>query len=52
MKAIRFHLINLPGRVMEHAREPIVRLVGTHPSFEVMLKARERTMEIGHGPSG
>ena len=48
MKAIRFHLINLPGRVMEHARELIVRLAGNQPSFDVLLKARTRIMELGY----
>jgi hypothetical protein len=50
MKAIRFHLINLPGRVMEHAREHIVRLAGDHPSFRELLKARMRIMELGCAP--
>jgi hypothetical protein len=52
MKAIRFRLINLPGRVMEHARELIVRLAGDHPSFNVLLSARRRIMELGCAPSG
>jgi hypothetical protein len=52
MKAIRFHLINLPGRVMEHARELIVRLSGDHPSFDMLVRARRRIMELGYAPSG
>ncbi len=52
MKAVRFHLINLPGRVMEHARELIVRLAGGHPSFDVLVGARRRIMELGYAPSG
>jgi hypothetical protein len=52
MKAIRFHLINLPGRVMEHARELTIRLSGDHPSFHILLKARVRIMELGCAPSG
>jgi hypothetical protein len=52
MKAIRFHLINLPGRVMEHARELSIRLAGDHPSFDVLLKARMRIIELGGVPSG
>ncbi|MEI9479833.1 MAG: hypothetical protein WCO26_25130 [Deltaproteobacteria bacterium] len=52
MKAIRFHLINLPGRVMEHARGLIVRLTGGHPSFDVLLEARQKIMELACGPSG
>ncbi len=52
MKAIRFHLINLPGRVMEHARGLIVRLAGDHPSFGLLVNARQRIMELGCAPSG
>lgn len=48
MKAIRFHLINLPGRIIEHARELLIRLAGDHPSFEMLLKARMRIMELGY----
>lgn len=43
MKAIRFWLINVPGRVLRHARSLVVRLVGGHPSNEVLLQARRRT---------
>ena len=52
MKAIRFHLINLPGRVLDHARGLIIRLAGGHPSFDVLLCARWRIMELSHAPSG
>jgi len=52
MKAIRFSLIGLPGRVVKHARGLIVRLVKDHPSLEVLVKARQRIMELGYLPSG
>lgn len=52
MKAIRFSLIGLPGRVVEHARGLIIRLVKNHPSIEVLVKARQRIMELGYAPSG
>jgi hypothetical protein len=48
MKALRFSLINLPGRILEHARELVVRLSARHPSLEVLLAARQRIMELGH----
>lgn len=48
MKAIRFHLINLPGRILKHARELAVRLSGDHPSLEILLKARMRIMELAY----
>lgn len=52
MKAIRFHLINLPGRVLDHARGLVVRLGLNHPSFPVLLTARQKIMELGCAPSG
>ena len=52
MKALRFSLIGLAGRVVEHARGIIVRLVKNHPSLEVLVKARQRIMELGYAPSG
>jgi hypothetical protein len=48
MKTIRFHLINLPGRVMEHARELSIRLAGDHPSFDILITARTRIMRLGY----
>lgn len=42
MKAIRFWLINVPGRVLRHARSLVVRLVGGHASNEILLQARRR----------
>ena len=50
MKAIRFSLINLPGRVLEHSRSLIVRLSKGHPSLEILLDARRRIMELSREP--
>ena len=50
MKAIRFSLINLPGRVMTHARELVIHISRNHPSLEVLLAARRSIMELV--PSG
>ena len=44
MKAIRFSLINLPGRIVKRSRSLIVRLTKNHPSLELLLEARK---EIG-----
>ncbi|MBA4417926.1 MAG: hypothetical protein C0392_08455 [Syntrophus sp. (in: bacteria)] len=49
MKAIRFSLINLPGRIMEGAHEMMIRITEGHPSFDVLLCARQRIMELAHG---
>jgi len=52
MKAIRFSLINLPGRIIDHARAVIIRIAKGHPAFAIMIKARQRIMEFAYAPSG
>src|SRR3990170_4904161 len=52
MKAIRFALINLPGRVLDHSRRLIVRLSKGHPSFNTLLDVRERIALLSVEPSG
>jgi len=42
LKAIRFWLIKLPGRVLKRARMLRVRLVGGHASNETLFEARRR----------
>jgi hypothetical protein len=42
LKAIRFRLVNLPGRVVEHARMLLVKLSGRHPSCELLLEIRRK----------
>lgn len=44
MKAIRFRLINLPGRVLERGRQVFVRLAGGHPSNDILFEARRRML--------
>jgi hypothetical protein len=50
MKAIRFSLINLAGRIVDHARQCVIRLLKDHPSFPVLIEARQRIMRLA--PSG
>jgi len=52
MKAIRFSLINLPGRVLKHARELIIRLTKDHPCFDMLVAARKKIMLLQTDPSG
>jgi len=52
LKAIRFHLINLPGRVIEHSRQLIVRLAKGHPSFCQFIDARRAIAGLLAMPSG
>ena len=42
MKAIRLHLINLPGRVISPAQGLIIRISKGHLSFNLFLRARSQ----------
>ena len=50
LKAVRFALIALPGRVMWHARRLIIRLARDHPSYELLLRARQRILALSAEP--
>lgn len=52
MKAIRFHLINLPARVMERSREVFVRLAKNHPCVDWLITVRTRIAELALASSG
>lgn len=52
MKAVRFGLIHLPARVIEHARQLWVRLRAGHPALEMLVAARRRILELAQGPAG
>ena len=50
LKAVRFALIALPGRVVRHARRLIIRLARGHPSYELLLRARQRILALAAEP--
>ena len=50
LKAVRLALIALPGRVMRHARRLIIRLARGHPSYELLLRARQRILALAAEP--
>jgi hypothetical protein len=52
MKAIRLHLIALPGQVMTHARQLIVRLGADHPSNDLLMRVRQGILALVAVPSG
>ena len=52
MKALRFHLIGLPGRVVRHARKLIVKLGGGARALTVFLDARRTIRALALGPAG
>lgn len=52
MKAIRYWFINLPGRIVHHARRLTLRLSAGHESTESLVKARRRIASLASLPSG
>ena len=51
MKAIRFHLINIPARVLEHGRQIYIRVSeGSREAYEIWQAARSKLMELLHSP--
>ena len=50
LKAIRFTLIHVPGRVISHARGLLIRLSGSHPSFQTLLDARRTIVALAQAP--
>ena len=50
MKAIRFHVIGVAARVIEHSRRLRVRLDRDHPATELLIAARLRIAELAHPP--
>ena len=52
MKAIRFSIINLPGRVIKRSRQLLLRLSQGHPSLKMLIDARKRIAMLQTVPSG
>jgi len=52
MKALRFHLIRLPGRVVSHPRKLIIRLGGGAEALATLLDARRAIRALAQGPAG
>lgn len=50
MKAVRFGIINVAGRVMEHARRLVVRISGHCSSGNLLIEARRRIAMFGQSP--
>jgi hypothetical protein len=50
MKAIRFLLIDVPGRVLEKARGLYLRLSQDHPALELIARARMRILDLTNAP--
>jgi len=52
MKAFRFSLINIPGRIIERSREMIIRLSRDNPATDLLILARSRIQELCLSSSG
>ena len=52
LKAIRRQIICVAARVVEHAREVVVRLSEAHPSTELIQQVRARILALAPGPAG
>jgi len=52
MKALRFHLIGLPGRVVSHARKLIIRVGGGAEALATLLDARRAIRALAQEPAG
>jgi hypothetical protein len=52
MKAVRFHLIALPGRVIRHARRLILRVSAASDAVARLLAARKAIRALAPGPAG
>ena len=52
MKALRFRLIGLPGRVVRHARKLIIRLGAGPEALETIVNARAAIRALACGPAG
>jgi hypothetical protein len=50
IKAIRFLLINVPGRVVEKARQLYLILSRDHPALDLVIRMRVRIGELATGP--
>jgi DDE family transposase len=52
LKALRFALIGVAGRVLGHARRLIVRLAEDHPASSLLLEVRSRILRLAPVPTG
>jgi hypothetical protein len=52
MKAMRFRLIGLPGQVISHARQLVIRLGAGLDALETIIAARRIIQALAHGPAG
>jgi hypothetical protein len=52
LKALRYGLINLPGRVLMHAHRLVVRLSAGHTGAELLMALRSRILALAAPATG
>jgi hypothetical protein len=52
LKAIRFGLIHVAGRVLWHARQLFIRLTAAHPALTLLVGIRQRIQALAQPPPG
>ena len=52
LKAVRYRLIHVAGRVVEHGRQLFIHLRVSHPGFEALVAARRSIFTLATAPSG
>lgn len=50
LKAIRFALISIPGRVVQHAGSLLVQIRAGHPAYQTLLQVRGRILALALVP--
>ena len=50
LKAIRFGLINVAGRVVNRSRQMFLRLSASHPFADLLIKMRGRILALAQSP--
>ena len=52
LKKVRAHIIAVAGRVVDHARQVVIRLSADHPSSNLIETAREKILALFPAPTG
>ena len=50
LKTLRFHLINIPGRVIRHSRRLVIKIAHDHPSLGILVGMRAVILELAAVP--
>lgn len=52
LKAVRYGLINIAGRIIVHGRQVVIRVRGAHPGLSALIAGRSRILILATTPSG